>query len=649
MNYRLLCAIPAAWLVSLCNVYAQKGDTLIMHNPIPIVNYRYRNNASVQRMSQEDIKPLAVTKIADALKLMNSVNIKDYGGIGGLQTVSVRGLGASHTLINYDGIQISNTQAGQVDISRFNFNEGQVLQLEIGSAGYLATAREYASPATINIQSSKPNFRDGHSDAVSASLMTGSFGLVGTCAQWAHKLSNYGYIKADGEITTANGEYPFTLTNYKTVTRERRINSDVLTYHGEVSYSMDNYLNELNLKAYAYKSDRGLPGSVVLYNKTANERLMDKNCFFQGSFRHRFGDILTAKMYAKANYSNSLYTDRNVKYQDGLLTENSTQKELYLSEVANVKIQKIRSFATLSIDETHSTLESNIKNCPMPSRNTLQGALEYGGKLLDIFNYRLIGIYTRVREKVETGKHFQDLDKWTPTVKIYRDFNNSFIPSVAVTYKNTFRVPTFNELYYTSLGTTGLVPEKAQEFQLDLDWDRHFALAIYRNYVKDKIVAIPTTYVWKMRNYGQVDITGVDLSASHKFTLGAAGLIVNCKYTYQEALNTHDKNPKLDGGQIPYTPLHSGSNSLILNTKFVNIGYSSVWSGKRYFDKYNIPDNEMDPYIEHTVSLSHEFNVGEWRMSAKVSCINIADLQYDVIKYYPMPGRNWRIQLNFTL
>ncbi len=652
MKYRLPCTILAAWVLSVCHASAQT-DTSSMrhqeHDPIPIVNYRYRSGASVQRMSHGDIKPLPVTKIADALRLMNSVNIKDYGGIGGLQTVSVRGLGASHTLINYDGIQISNTQAGQVDISRFNFNDGQVLQLEIGGAGYMATAREYASPATINIQTGKPNFREGRRDAVSATLRAGSFGLIGTCAQWAHKLSDRAYIKADGEIMSANGEYPFTLTNYKTVTRERRINSDVLSCHGEICYSLETLPDELKLKAYAYKSDRGLPGSVVLYNKTANERLMDRNCFFQGSFRHKFGNILTAKLYAKANYSNSLYTDRNVKYLDGLLEENSTQKELYLSEVLNVKIPKLRSFATLSIDQTHSTLESSIKNCPMPSRNTLQGALEYGVRFLDAFSCRLIGIYTRVRENVETGKHFQDLDKWTPTVKICRDSYHRFVPSVAVTYKNTFRVPTFNELYYTSLGTTGLVPEKAQEFQLDISWKKDFSLALYRNYVIDKIVAIPTTYVWKMANYGKVEITGVDLSAGRQLKSEYVDFAISCKYTYQKALNLNEKNPKLYGGQIPYTPPHSGSCFISADTRIIAISCSALWSGKRYAAEYNIPDNEMDAYVEFSASVSRDFRIRQSDFSAKLSCINLADRQYDVIRYYPMPGRQWRMELIFKL
>ena len=39
---------------------------------------------------------------------------------------------------------------------------------------------------------------------------------------------------------------------------------------------------------------------------------------------------------------------------------------------------------------------------------------------------------------------------------------------------------------------------------------RHFSISAdgYYNTVKDKIVALPTMYVWKMMNMGEVDIKG---------------------------------------------------------------------------------------------------------------------------------------------
>ncbi len=68
-----------------------------------------------QQMSAEQLKAIAAHTAADAVRHFAGTNVKDYGGIGGLKTVSVRGLGATHTAESYDDAVVSNCLAGQVD------------------------------------------------------------------------------------------------------------------------------------------------------------------------------------------------------------------------------------------------------------------------------------------------------------------------------------------------------------------------------------------------------------------------------------------------------------------------------------------------------------------------------------------------------
>ena len=53
--------------------------------------------AAVQQLSVKQIATLPTLQLSDALKYMSGVVVKDYGGTGGMKTVSVRGLGAQHT------------------------------------------------------------------------------------------------------------------------------------------------------------------------------------------------------------------------------------------------------------------------------------------------------------------------------------------------------------------------------------------------------------------------------------------------------------------------------------------------------------------------------------------------------------------------
>lgn len=73
----------------------------------------------IQTLSQQDISQLGIQNMADAVRRFAGANVKDYGGIGGLKTVSIRNMGAAHTAVSYDGVVVSNCQAGQIDIGRF--------------------------------------------------------------------------------------------------------------------------------------------------------------------------------------------------------------------------------------------------------------------------------------------------------------------------------------------------------------------------------------------------------------------------------------------------------------------------------------------------------------------------------------------------
>ncbi|MBO4428083.1 MAG: TonB-dependent receptor plug domain-containing protein, partial [Bacteroidales bacterium] len=52
-----------------------------------------RTIATSQTMSGADLQALSTTSVADALKYFAGVQIKDYGGLGGLKTINVRSLG----------------------------------------------------------------------------------------------------------------------------------------------------------------------------------------------------------------------------------------------------------------------------------------------------------------------------------------------------------------------------------------------------------------------------------------------------------------------------------------------------------------------------------------------------------------------------
>ena len=333
---------------------------------------------------------------------------------------------------------------------------------------------------------------------------------------------------------------------------------------------------------------------------------------------------------AKYNYAFTRYLDINDKYAAGEQVDLNTQNEYYGSVGLLYTPIKYVS-ATLTTDLTRSMLDNNFVNGPNPKRMASQSVL------------------------VEQGEKPDDKRRLSPAVSLsWRPFSESTL-RIRASYKDIFRVPTFTDLYYLRMGNTNLKPEETSQYNVGVtwssscgDWLRHFSISAdgYYNTVKDKIVALPTMYVWKMMNMGEVDIKGVDVNLSTQFRLPLRmSLLLASTYSFQYAVDVTDPEAKNYKDQIPYTPRHSGTVSVTLENPWVNVSYILTAVGDRYALPQNIDRNRIDSYIEQSISINRDFRFRYFGLRLQGELLNLANVNYDVIQYYPMPGRSWRLSI----
>ena len=154
-------------------------------------------------------------------------------------------------------------------------------------------------------------------------------------------------------------------------------------------------------------------------------------------------------------------------------------------------------------------------------------------------------------------------------------------------------------------------------------------------------------FIWKMMNMGEVEIAGADFNATSNFHINNnININLSANYSYQYAIDVTDPSSKNYKHQIPYTPKNSGNISLSVINKWVNFGYTASFVGKRYALPENIKSNLIDGYCEQNISLNREFLIKGITLRLQGEVLNIGNVNYDVIKYYPMPGRQYRITLN---
>lgn len=194
---RTLCLF-GAWLYASVPVNAQQIDTTTYHQlkEVEVVEKARpsttREAAPLQVMDRAGIERLGIQDLSEAVKRFSGATVKDYGGIGGLKTVSVRSLGAQHTAVSYDGVTITDAQSGQVDISRFSLDNVEMVSLSIGQTDDIfQTARMYASAGALSVKTSSPDFTSSPFH-LKAQLKVGSFGLVNPYLRYEQKLGKNG-------------------------------------------------------------------------------------------------------------------------------------------------------------------------------------------------------------------------------------------------------------------------------------------------------------------------------------------------------------------------------------------------------------------------------------------------------------------------
>jgi len=629
------------------------------------------STAPLQRKTKVDIEAIPAIQVSDVLKHLSGVSIKDYGGIGGLKTVSVRSLGAAHTAVSYDGITVADGQNGQIDISRFSLDNINSIELSNGqNDNIFVPARSMASAALLSIQTVKPSFQKEQKVTGSVSFKGGSFTTLNPAFFLAARLSNKLSLTANADYLYSKGDYPYTLhygsSETDSTSIERRQNSDVSNLHAEATLFGSDSLNDGYIKAYYYRSNRGLPGATIFYNTASfsSQRLNEQIAFVQGHYNRHLSSIWDLQLNAKYNFSYTHYKDPAALNSAGIEENHYLQNEYYLDVAAQVRPLTNLAIA-LATDGIVSTMDADLINFARPVRTQwlISLSLKYVKPWVTLIGTALLNaVWDYTQADNQTTSRFKCSPyisaSFKPFVYVKEDLDIRF----RIFYKNIYRLPTFNDLYYGRVGNRDLKPEDTNQINFGATYtltNKSFLSSlvlsadIYHNDVTDKIVAYPTknVFTWTMLNYGHVSICGLDLSADIDFELYKGyHLELATTYTYNRAVNITDQNSPDYGHQIPYTPRISGSANATLRTPYINIAYSLIWSGVRYAVNQNYAENRLPAYYDHSLTASHDFALPKRQsISLALEILNLTDTNYEVIRYFPMPGRQFRgsVRYNF--
>jgi vitamin B12 transporter len=613
----------------------------------------------LQVLDAKDLSATGAFLVSDAVKHFSGVTVKDYGGLGGMKSVSVRSMGAQHTAVSYDGVVLSDCQTGQIDIGRYSLENVEELSLQIGDGNTIfQSARMFGSSGLLTIRTRKPVFGEKETGHAKVGFQTGSFGLIAPFFLTELKLSRTLDLSLSGEYLQSNGNYPYKLyyaDGSEDYTTETRTNNALKTYRFESTlFGRFRNAGALEVKAYYYDTDKGLPGAVILYNPSSSQHLWDRNAFLQAHYEQDAGEKCRFQLNGKVNWSHQRYLNPDYLGSSGQEDFSYSQEEGYLSSVLLYHVSPELSLAW-GVDAAINRMQANLYGFVAPERYSLLS--HFSAKYV---RKRLLAsavlLATSVHEKTETGTAGDDLFRLSPA------FNLSVQPLAEVHElrlrmfcQSAFRLPSFNDLYYSAIGNTSLKPENSLQTNLGVTYEStlfkkgpafNLSADAYYNRVSDKIMAIPTKniFIWSMVNLGKVDIRGIDLSVEARQSLSKkVALLAAWNHSYQRALDVTDPDAKVYKQQIAYAPRIFGSARLLLTVAEYSFGYAILYSGHRYVTGQNLAENDLPGYTDQSVFLERGWKTKLGKIVLRAEVMNLGNENYEVVRNFPMPGRNYRL------
>lgn len=606
-------------------------------------------------LRRPEILELQCEDAGQILQKFAGVAIRSYGGLGGLKTISVRSLGSQHSSIVVDGFSLLNTQTGQINLGQIQTENLESVQLVNGAnKSFIVPASALVSGSTILIESFENSFSTSKNQVRFTSKI-GSFDQYDHYLSYKFSKSRF-FVSAFGKYRFANGAYPYSFENGQTTYEGVRTNN---TYQdANVGFFVGFKPNERGKLTLGYKKDQvdqQLPGAVILYSSTAFQTLLTDGDRLQADYLHHFKKLSLRAFGTfqelKLHYSDPTYLNttggiyalyRNEIIQMGL------NARLNVSDRLNVFLATEEQWSTMTSNSSGFGIPERFHNFSVVGANIVLPYLT----ILTQFSFQT------VNEKKDSIQR-ENLTRINPFIQIEtKEFSEIWKLTGNVFYRNSFRMPSFNELYYNNIGNSLLKPENADQLSAGFTlspklkkWSFNFRSNAYFNQIRDKIVAVPTKnlFIWSMQNVGKVNIIGLEATLDLNYTVSkfwSIGSLLN--FTFQSAKDITDRQAPTFGHQIAYIPKHAGNVDLTVKRKQTGIRISNYANSIRYSLNENIPSNQIDGFWITDLSIFTKISIQKHDFRLQVSCKNLFNSSYALVRYYVMPGRNYLISLNYA-
>ena len=568
--------------------------------------------------------------LSDMLSENTDIYIKSYG-MGGTSTVAFRGTTASHTIIDWNGININSPMLGQSDLSLFPVGLVDDVNIYFGGASMLLNNGGIGG--TINLETAPVWNKE---TVISLNSGIGSFGSYSELLKVKTGNNKFQTVtKAFLQGSENDFRYLNTQSIRSRIT-ETRTNNQVSQQGFVQECYYKNSENLLSARIWYQSADRNLSHPIGIPDQ--GEKQFDQSLRTMLNYDRVVGksnfSLTSAWVMDRMNYFNHVDTidSRNLSKMLTLKAgfENPigdfTKLKIVLDEESNV---------INSVNYTHKT-----------TRNTASASA------IIEWNKARVGTTILIREI---------LDRQTLLIP---DFSaalqlrliNAQEYYIKANLSRNSKIPTMNDLFYGSGGNPDLKNEYSLIYEISYEMNQKISvplrlkynLTFFRYAIDDMIQWQPGEQIyWTAENIKKVISSGAEssLSVDYKYnhlnaTIKAGYILTLAKYGESKY-----KNDNSEGKQLMYVPVNQANASFRMGYKNFYTSWVSSFTGTRY----TATDNSafLNGYFINNVMAGMKLPLKSSSVDINFNVENLFNINYQSIANYPLPGRYFNIKILF--
>lgn len=540
----------------------------------------------------------------------NSLIYFKENGLGGASSPSFRGTTASQTAVVWNGININSQTLGQTDFNAVNSLSFNNITIKSGGGSVLYGSSAIGGSIHLN---NDLHFYDAFKNELF--LRYGSFNTFDGRFQTSIASDKYS-LKVGFTHSFSDNDYEWIGKNRKNLNGQFE-NS---TFNADFGYKI-NHSNTIKFYSQYFDGERHF--SLILptetptkYHNTDIRNLLEWTSLFN-KFTSR---VKLAHLFEEYKYFPNI---NNEYYTFGKVESFIAKYDLAYDLSDKIKLNSVLDFTQ------NKGQGSDIQN---EKRQIGSANLMLKHLISDKFLYE-------IALRKETTNNYESPFLYSLGMK----YDVADFYSVKFNASKNFRIPTFNDLYWTGSGNPDLKPETSLQAEITNEFVINIlkiSFTAYYNHIEDMLRWIPSGSIWRPQNTDEVEIFGFEAGLSYSKSFGKHTFNLNGNYGY-----TSSKDQKTDKYLI-YVPAHKANTGISYGYEDLNIYGELLYVGEVYTRSDNNSRYNVEAYEVFNLGTDYTFKKN-YTLGIKVQ--NIMNVYYESVESRPLPGRNFMVYANVRI